>query len=83
MLMHSGCMCCLQGKLTARERVKLLVDPGSFREYDMFVEHACTDFGMDEPENKVSIVPCVCVCVCACVCVRVCVCVCVRVCLNN
>lgn len=39
------------GKLSARERVDLLVDPGSFREYDMFVEHACTDFGMDK--NKV------------------------------
>jgi len=46
--------CCSQGKLTARERVELLVDPGSFREYDMFVEHACTDFGMDDPANKVS-----------------------------
>lgn len=41
----------LQGKLSARERIELLVDPGSFREYDMFVEHACTDFGMDK--NKV------------------------------
>ena len=41
----------MQGKLSARERVDLLVDPGSFREYDMFVEHACTDFGMDK--NKV------------------------------
>ena len=41
----------LQGKLSARERIDLLVDPGSFREYDMFVEHACTDFGMDK--NKV------------------------------
>ena len=34
------------GKLTARERVDLLVDPGSFREYDAFVQHRCTDFGM-------------------------------------
>ena len=41
----------LQGKLSARERIDLLVDPGSFREYDMFVEHTCTDFGMDK--NKV------------------------------
>ena len=41
----------LQGKLSARERIDLLVDSGSFREYDMFVEHACTDFGMDK--NKV------------------------------
>ena len=46
--------CCSKGKLTARERVELLVDPESFREYDMFVEHACTGFGMDDPANKVS-----------------------------
>ena len=38
----------LQGKLTARERVKLLCDPGSFVEYDMFMEHYCTDFGMGD-----------------------------------
>ena len=44
----------LQGKLTARERVEVLLDRGSFREYDMFVEHACTDFGMEKTENKVS-----------------------------
>ncbi|KAJ1883820.1 hypothetical protein LPJ66_010911, partial [Kickxella alabastrina] len=36
-----------KGKLTARERIELLVDPGTFREYDAFVEHQCTDFGMD------------------------------------
>ncbi|XP_064614857.1 propionyl-CoA carboxylase beta chain, mitochondrial-like [Liolophura sinensis] len=36
-----------KGKLTARERVHLLCDPGSFVEYDMFLEHNCTDFGMD------------------------------------
>ena len=42
-----------QGKLTARERIELLVDPGSFREYDMFVEHTCTDFGMDDKSKKV------------------------------
>jgi len=36
-----------KGKLTARERVDLLLDPGSFEERDMFVEHRCTDFGMD------------------------------------
>lgn len=35
-----------KGKLTARERVELLLDPGSFEEWDMFVEHRCTDFGM-------------------------------------
>ena len=37
-----------KGKLTARERIELLLDPGSFEEYDMFVEHRSTDFGMDE-----------------------------------
>lgn len=37
-----------KGKLTARERVELLLDAGSFEEFDMFVEHRCTDFGMDE-----------------------------------
>ncbi len=37
-----------KGKLTARERLDALLDPGSFEEYDMFVEHRCTDFGMAE-----------------------------------
>ncbi|EXX73400.1 acetyl-CoA carboxylase ACC1 [Rhizophagus irregularis DAOM 197198w] len=40
-----------KGKLTARERAELLLDPGSFNEYDTFVEHQCTDFGMDK--NKI------------------------------
>jgi propionyl-CoA carboxylase beta chain len=35
-----------KGKLTARERLELLLDDGSFEEYDMFVEHTCTEFGM-------------------------------------
>ncbi|PKP72804.1 MAG: methylmalonyl-CoA carboxyltransferase [Alphaproteobacteria bacterium HGW-Alphaproteobacteria-6] len=35
-----------RGKLTARERVDLLLDEGSFEEFDMFVAHRCTDFGM-------------------------------------
>ncbi|KAJ1975704.1 hypothetical protein H4R35_003031 [Dimargaris xerosporica] len=35
-----------KGKLTARERIELLVDAGTFREYDAFVEHQCEDFGM-------------------------------------
>ena len=35
-----------RGKLTARERIELLLDPESFEEYDMFKEHRCTDFGM-------------------------------------
>src|SRR5918912_268677 len=37
-----------RGKLTARERVELLLDHGSFEEFDMFVQHRCTDFGMAE-----------------------------------
>ncbi len=36
-----------RGKLTARERIELLLDPGSFEETDMFVEHRCVDFGME------------------------------------
>ena len=37
-----------KGKLTARERIELLLDDGSFEEWDMFKEHRCTDFGMQE-----------------------------------
>lgn len=37
-----------KGKLTARERLQVLLDEGSFEEYDMFVQHRCTDFGMEE-----------------------------------
>jgi propionyl-CoA carboxylase beta chain len=37
-----------KGKLTARERVELLLDQGSFNELDQFVVHQCTDFGMSE-----------------------------------
>ena len=40
-----------KGKLTARERIDLLLDEGSFEEYDMFVDHRCTDFGMEN--NKI------------------------------
>ena len=36
-----------KGKLTARERIAVLLDEGSFEEYDMFVEHQCSDFGME------------------------------------
>ncbi|MCR5277439.1 MAG: acyl-CoA carboxylase subunit beta [Bacteroidales bacterium] len=36
-----------KGKLTARERIELLLDPGSFEEFDMFVQHRCVNFGMD------------------------------------
>ncbi|MFP6730054.1 MAG: acyl-CoA carboxylase subunit beta [Alphaproteobacteria bacterium] len=37
-----------KGKLTARERLEELLDEGSFEEFDMFVEHGCSDFGMAE-----------------------------------
>ncbi|MBL3608021.1 acyl-CoA carboxylase subunit beta [Rhodovulum sulfidophilum] len=37
-----------KGKLTARERIELLLDEGSFEEFDMFVAHRCTDFGMED-----------------------------------
>ncbi len=37
-----------KGKLTARERVEVLLDDDSFKESDMFVEHRCNDFGMQE-----------------------------------
>ncbi|MFL6863033.1 MAG: carboxyl transferase domain-containing protein, partial [Allosphingosinicella sp.] len=36
-----------KGRLTARERLSVLLDEGSFEEYDMFVEHNCSDFGME------------------------------------
>jgi propionyl-CoA carboxylase beta chain len=37
-----------KGKLTARERIEILLDEGSFEEWDMFVEHRCNEFGMAE-----------------------------------
>src|ERR1700737_5081447 len=37
-----------RGKLTARDRLELLLDKGSFEEFDMFVEHRASDFGMDK-----------------------------------
>jgi acetyl-CoA carboxylase carboxyltransferase component len=37
-----------KGKLTARERIELLLDPGSFQEMGMFVTHRSTDFGLDQ-----------------------------------
>ncbi len=37
-----------KGKLTARERIELLLDPDSFEEWDMFVEHRSSDFGIDK-----------------------------------
>jgi propionyl-CoA carboxylase beta chain len=38
-----------KGKLTARERLDVLLDEGSFEEYDMYKTHRCTDFGMEGP----------------------------------
>ena len=40
-----------KGKLSARERLEVLLDEGTFGEWDMFVEHRCTDFGMQD--NKI------------------------------
>jgi len=37
-----------RGKLTARERIELLLDRGTFEEYDTFVQHRCVDFGMED-----------------------------------
>lgn len=37
-----------RNKLTARERINLLFDKGSFTEYDAFVTHRCYDFGMEK-----------------------------------
>ncbi len=37
-----------KGKLTARERIELLLDEGSFEEYDMFMKHRCDNFGMEK-----------------------------------
>jgi propionyl-CoA carboxylase beta chain len=42
-----------KGKLTARERIDLLVDPGTFVEIDRFVVHRCRDFGMDGEKNQI------------------------------
>ena len=39
-----------RGKLTARERINLLLDEGSFMEIDAFIKHRCTNFGMENTE---------------------------------
>ena len=39
-----------KGKMTARERINLLLDDGSFEEFDMFVTHRCTNFGMEKKQ---------------------------------
>lgn len=44
-----------KGKLTARERINKILDPGSFVELDELVEHRCTNFGMENtvfPETE-------------------------------
>lgn len=38
------------GKLSARERIEAILDPGTFHEYDLFVQHQAEDFGMDKKE---------------------------------
>ncbi len=40
-----------KGKQTARERITMFLDEGSFEEFDMFVKHRCTNFGMDKEEG--------------------------------
>ena len=37
-----------KGKYTARERIEMLLDEGSFEEFDMFVTHRCTNFGIEK-----------------------------------
>ncbi|MEN6566173.1 MAG: carboxyl transferase domain-containing protein, partial [Veillonellales bacterium] len=39
-----------KGKMTARERIEKLLDPGTFVELDQFVTHRCTNFGMEKVE---------------------------------
>ncbi len=39
-----------KGKLTARERLEVLLDPNSFEEWDMFKEHRCHDFGLNQQQ---------------------------------
>ena len=41
-----------KGKLTARERIDLLLDEGTFREYDQLKSHRCSDFGMEGEANQ-------------------------------
>ena len=40
-----------KGKLTARERVEVLLDTNSFEEIGLYVEHRCNDFGMEEKKH--------------------------------
>src|SRR5258706_14583435 len=41
------------GKMTARERIDFLFDPGTFLETDKLVTHRCRDFGMDDPAQTI------------------------------
>jgi len=41
-----------KGKLTARERIELLVDKDSFEEFDLFVQHQCSNFGMEQYKHS-------------------------------
>src|SRR5258705_643489 len=41
------------GKMTARERIDFLFDPGTFLETDKLVTHRCPDFGMDDPAQMI------------------------------
>jgi len=41
-----------RGRLTARERIELLFDEGTFLEIDALKAHRCTEFGMDDPKNQ-------------------------------
>ena len=40
------------GKLTARERLDVLMDEGTFREHDALVQHRCSDFGMEKTKES-------------------------------
>ncbi len=40
-----------KGKLTARERLEVLLDPDSFEEYGLYVEHRCSDFGLEDKKH--------------------------------
>ena len=42
-----------KGKYTARERIAMLLDEGSFEEFDMFVQHRCTNFGIRSVARRV------------------------------
>ena len=40
-----------KGKLTARERIEVLLDEGTFEQWDMLVEHRCSEFDMEKPKR--------------------------------